>query len=189
MMRTMKLAMAFLVFAAATAGQVQAGLLFDGETIGYEYLFPDASTTAFNPDPVVVGAGVELPGLFNSSFDVASMDISDTNILVDYYAANSWSPAAFNGFRIFDLGATLPAITSVTVNAATNMAGFSAANITFDADNIYVNWQGLGFDPSTIVSLDVNVSAVPEPSSCALLGLGGIGWVIRGYRRRRASVA
>jgi len=171
-------------------GSVQAGIMFDGETIGYQYLYPSLSDVIFSASPVV-GAGVELPGLLSAGGDTASMDISDTNILIDFYESSYtfFAPEIFNGFRIFDIGATLPSIGSVTIAAATNMVGFSAANISFDANNIYVNLQGLDFTPSTIVSLDVapGVAAVPEPST--LIAFCAVG-VVAGVRRlrRRTSV-
>ena len=66
------------------------------------------------------------------------------------------------------------------------MVGFDASRVTFDADNIWVNWQGLAFDENTIVSLDITGSAaVPEPGTLSLLVLG---LLATGLRRRARSV-
>jgi hypothetical protein len=197
-MKKMKLQLLATVVVALTAiftaGSAQAG--FAGNTLDYTYLFPTSGSVSYHSPLLTVGAGVELPGLFSAGPDVATMDISDSNILIDYandaaFGASGWVRGAFNGFRLFDIGGVNPAITSVTVNGATTMGGFSGANVSFDADNIYVNWQGLNFDSSTIVSLDVGFGAVPEPSTFiagALLafpfGLQGARWL---RNRKQAS--
>jgi len=87
-----------------------------------------------------------------------------------------------NGFRITDVNGTIDDFVGVSINPATNMAGLDASRISFDADNIWVNWQSLSFDPNTIVSLDI--TAVPEPATAMILGLGLAGLTAR--RRRRA---
>ncbi len=177
----------------ASAASLSHAAVLDGQTIGYNYLFPSVGDVIYDPGPIVVGPGVELPALYSVFSDVATADFSDTNILFDYYTNANWATGSFNGFRVWDINGVIPAFTSVTVNPATNMVGFSAANITFDADNIYVNWQGLAMNPSTIVSLDINggggsVGSVPEPTSIALLGMGGIGLVLARTRRRTANM-
>ena len=47
--------------------------------------------------------------------------------------------------------------------------------------------SGFGGAISDSGTLAVDASAVPEPSTCALLGLGGIGLVVRAARRRRSA--
>lgn len=160
---------------------------FDGSTVNFQYYFPDSSSAyafADNGDKVV-GPGVEVTDMAFS----ASMDISATNLLVDFSADTSWTSAAFNGWVLSDLTNNLSAITGVTINPLTNMSGFSASNLIWDADSITVNWQGLSFDPDTFVSLDVAFaqSAVPEPGTWAmmLLGFSAIGFAMR---RRKSGV-
>ena len=51
---------------------------------------------------------------------------------------------------------------------------------------LQVNWQGQNFNAGDTVTIDFGSKPVPEPSSFALLGLGGIGLAIGAYRRRRA---
>jgi hypothetical protein len=144
----------------------RAAILLDGNTVGYQYYFPDLSTLFYQPPDFVVGPGVELPtGLTQAGDGVGQLDVSDTNLLVKFTINGNFTGATFNGFRLFDSTSSIAPFTSVTVNPATNMPGFSIANVSFDANNIYVNWQSLPVDPSYVVSLDINTSAVPAPST------------------------
>lgn len=70
-------------------------------------------------------------------------------------------------------------------NAAANQQGFvnvSLGGITLnDGDEIWLRWtgnNGLGTDAGLAID-DVSISAIPEPSSAALLGLGGLALMLR----------
>ena len=172
---------------AVYAGQAQAGVLLDGKTVGYQYLIPTTSDLYYQPADFVVGPGVELPALTNNTSDYATVDFSDTNIYVDFYGAAGFTSATFNGFRLYDSLNTIAPIINVTVNPVTNLAGFSAANVSFDADNVYVNFQGLFFDASTVVSLDLTPGAVPAPSTMVTwAGVMAVVAVVGVVRRRQA---
>jgi hypothetical protein len=175
----------FVVLAAAAAATLSGNanaVLLDGATINYQYYYPDSGSPYGFADNgnKVVGAGIEVSNIADST---GTIDISDTNIFVDFTTSTSWNGAAFNGWVITDVFNTIGAFTSVTINGATNMAGFSAAN---------VSWQGLSFDANTVVSLDINGAggAVPEPTTWAMMvaGIAMVGGALR-TRKSKAVVA
>ncbi len=164
---------------------------FIGLTIQVDYFYPDTSTL-YSTDTVVVGPGTELFG-FPYGDPRTNIDLSDTNIYITYNSSSWWTAADFNGLHFYDLAGASGTITGVTINPATNMAGLDASRISFDANNIWVNWQGLSFWGGigeyydTIVSLDVTFGdAVPEPATWLTLpaGLLGAAWLARRMRRR-----
>lgn len=160
-----------------------AGLL--GHTVTVEYLFPNIGTVyGSNSFNVVVGPGFELNG-FPVGDPRTNVDISDTNILFTYNSSGTWNSTAFNGVRFYDALGLIAPITSVTINPVTNMSGLTAARITFDGDNIWINWNGLSFGRDTIVSLDVGTegqAVIPEPGTSLLAGAGLLAFLL--WRRR-----
>jgi hypothetical protein len=183
---TMKLARVLLTLVAVSAGAaipVHATVL-DGQTVRLTYEYPTLGTIFnLNSFDLLVGPGVEISG-FPVGDPRTNIDFSDTNIYVTYNSLGTWNVVPFNGFHVFDAFGTIPAFTSVTMNADTNLLGFDASRITFDDDNIWVNWQGLSFDTATVVSLDIAGNQVPEPTTIMLFGLG-IPGLVRAARRRQ----
>jgi hypothetical protein len=171
-------AVALLVSSSANAA------LLDGKTIGYEYLFPTVndSNPWYGAGTYVVGAGLE------ANDGSIATDFSDTNVTIDYNFTAMWCGCgqSFNGVHYFDALGTIADFTSVTLNGLTNLVGLSQANITFDANNIWIDWQNLSFDTNTLVSIDIEGASanVPESSSLLLLVIGLMMTVV--IRRRRA---
>jgi hypothetical protein len=155
---------------------VHAAVL-DGQTLGYDYNYPTigahypATGTTPYPSSVVVGTGIEIP---NIADNIASLDISDTNLLLNFGSnGNFGGNVPFNGFILTDVNGTISDFNSVTINAFSTLAGFDNSRIFFDANTIRINFVGLPFGTNDILSLDV--AAVPEPTTVALLGLGLLG--------------
>lgn len=166
--------------------------LLEGKTIAYAYYFPDYTITPpiFVDFDVTVGPGEEFPNLFGDpTGGRGTVDISDKNITIDFFADAPFTAAVFNGFRIVDINGTVDPFTSVAINAATNLVGFTAANILFDAENIYVNLQGLSFTTETLLSLDINGGNAPVPEPTTLLVWAGLGLATAGtiYSKRRRT--
>lgn len=47
-------------------------------------------------------------------------------------------------------------ISAVSVNGATTVTGFTSANVTFDASDVYISFSGLAMSAGQLVSLDVS---------------------------------
>ncbi|MGH9723051.1 MAG: PEP-CTERM sorting domain-containing protein [Bryobacteraceae bacterium] len=157
MLKTLGIA---LILAASSSSVVKATLL--GETVRLTHELPNVGAIFGGPIDVVVGPGVEAP-LF---IGIYSVDLDDTDVLVTFpnSCCGGFGNTAFNGLHMFDVNGTIGDILSVTINPATLLAGFNASRITFDANNIYVNFAGLNPNPSTdLVALDI--TAAPEPST------------------------
>lgn len=176
MIRTTWMTAAALVLSLALPASASATFL--GSTLNYQYYYPNLASPYANADNgnKLVGPGVEISNMVDNR---GPMDISASNIYIDFVSASSFSSAAFNGWVLTDIFDTVAPITGVSVNAATNMSGFGVSNIAFTADSISVNFQSLPFDAKTIVSLDVQFGqAVPEPLTMVLAGIGLLGIVV-----------
>jgi hypothetical protein len=73
--------------------------------------------------------------------------------------------SAFNGFHFFDVSE--PGFGSVALDSATDVPGIDGYRVTFDAQDIYVNFSGITYGTGQEVSLDI--APVPEPRSVVLL--------------------
>ncbi len=155
-----------------------------GQSLDAGYYLPDTVTpyggAAFAPSSFIVGPGLETIADVEGVTDLL-IDFSDTSLTITLQTILStptWNPAPFSGL-IFDSAAPLD-IAGATVNVSTTMAGFDASRVTFNSNQILVNWQGLSYVNGTEVKIDF--SFVPEPGTALLLGLG-----LAGLARRRET--
>lgn len=169
-----------LIAVSSFTPSVCSAALLEGRTVQSTYFFPDTSTVFAGPENSVVGAGLELT-IFAG---LASVNFSDTNILITLARDSNVNNVVFDGFRFADTTNSIPTFGSVTLNAATNYAGFSASRITFDANNIYVNVANLAGLRGQVISIDIaDTSNIPEPSSVSLLAMGACALALSEKRR------
>lgn len=166
----------------------RAGLL--GSTLSWQYYaFGGAYTGTESAGTFVDNGstgGTFIGGGNETYFDIIADNSSITFNYSDLNAGDgSWTtsdlslaPTIHNGIAVNMVSG--PAITSVTIDPATTMAGFDMSRISYTASQIQVDWQNLAYSPTTIVKLDIN--QVPEPSTFALLAAGCIGLFV--YRRQ-----
>lgn len=172
----------FVGLAALLATGAASASLLDGQTVNYQYFYPDTSTPYSNAPngDYVVGPGVEITNFVDGW--AGDIDLSDTQIAI-LFTEVSFSGGDFNGFRINDVNMSIASFGAVTINSASNVT-LDPSRISFDADNIWVSFAGDSYSPGDKLVLDV--SAVPEPQTYALmlLGLFGVAAVSRRAKQR-----
>ncbi len=160
---------------------------FDGSTIAFQMIFPDLSSPYSTQQIAVVGAGVEFP---NDSVGFYGADLGGTTLTLIDLVGGLNTPASFNGVAFSDIGNSLAAITGVSFVSG----GFAGEQpvLTFDADHIFLNFQGISqaTAPGTSYTYAVSFadSAVPEPASWAMM-IGGFGVAGAAMRTRRRKTA
>ena len=180
----------FAVACLATISQAPAAApLLDGQTIqttDFHGTAPDTTVT-IGPVASVVGPGTELMGFGFSDF--LNINFSDTNILIT--AATDQPFGFLEVIRFFDALGNIPAFTDISVNPATNYAGFDASRISFfGSDRIEINLTALNGLQGQQISLDLTAAptqVVPEPATIWLLAVGMTTLVA--WRRRQITQA
>jgi hypothetical protein len=176
------------MLALVAAGSARADLL--GTQFAASYRFPTITDNypfgSPNPPAFTVGAGVEsvvdVEGVTFISVDFAATSL--TLVLDTILTAPTWNSAPFNGLLFAATGAH--GILSASVDASTTMAGLDASRVVLSADEIGINWNGLGYVDGTVVTINFAFAQVPvpEPASLAVLGIGLLG--LAAARRRLA---
>jgi len=180
---------AAVVALAISSVSAHAGLI--GQTLSAQYFYPNTSSAygpaAFVPPTFIVGAGVETVGDVEG-VTTLTVDFSDSDLLLTLNTIltnPTWGSASFNG-PIFT-SATALNILGATNTGATTLVGFDDSRISFNATELFLNWQGLSYQNGDVVSIHFeSVTTVPEPTSIALLGAGIV--TIGVWRRRRRKL-
>jgi hypothetical protein len=155
--------------------------------------FPALGTHVATNTFTVVGAeAAQLLGGFDVDIRSSQIEISATLQANDGILTPSGRE--FSGVNVFDSGGSVPDITSVTINPRSNVPGFNASRLSFDANNVYADFQDMTFRSGARLLLDVTFApaasvAAPEPGSLALVALvSGAGLAFRKGRRRTRGV-
>ncbi len=163
----------------------------NGQPVNVKFFFPN-QTTLFNDEgtQTVTPAGAAFTEITGN----ATQTVTPGQITFTFNTSASFNPAVFNGFQITETGGSPVTITGVSLDPSSNLTGFDASRISFDAKDVFANFQSLSFTPSSKVTLDLSFApaAVPEPApaltfAVAALGLGGL--MVVAARRKKASAA
>ncbi len=160
------------------AGQAHATLL-NGQTIATTFDAP--GNLVIGPTNKVVSGIVELPNF--GGVGAVDIDLSDTMITITALNAGTFfNPAEFRFVDVFD---TIPNWVA-SLSGLTTMTTITGSDVTFTANDIFVNVSGLLIAQGQTIVLDVAAAPVPEPSTMLLFGSGLAGIVAWRFRKSQA---
>jgi len=173
--------MAWCVATPASAAPILTG------NVTASYLFPDASTV-YSSSTFAVGSSLSCPSvaaICNPFAEPATLSASGLAITLTELGGSSYSNGAFNGIQFsgltFNDGSS---ITGFVLDS--DLPGLTAAAVSFTANSIQYNAQGLAFPNNYHITLNLLTStAVPEPLTLTVFGAGLAG--AAALRRRKAK--
>jgi hypothetical protein len=163
---------------SVTAGSVQitpASPSLYGSTVTLGYRFLTQSTvytgTGYAAQTFQVNNSQEVTSWSDAG---ANFNVSSNSILVTFDQTVYWSSGAFNGWVINDAGNSVAPISGVSIDSSTNLSGLTSSDVSFDNNDIYLNWQGLNVTPSTVLRLDITFAQSEYRLSGGTLKTGSI---------------
>ena len=179
--------LAALGLAAAHPAAAQG---LNGQPVTLDYLYPDQSSVR-----VAGGTQTVTPaGASYTFFGLGGVKVTPTQLIVTNLLGSTatYTAATFNGFHLLEVGASPSAITGVTVDPATNVAGFDSSRVSFSTSGIYLNFQGLVITGTGNVTLDIAATPAPVPEASTTVSLGlllalGMGGLVAAGKRKKVS--
>ena len=127
---------------------------FFGNELTYQYLFANLSSNYEGAYTFTTSEGVEVQPSFSPYFaPYFQVDVSVSEIVITFNSIVGFSGAEFNGFKLTDVVNNIPTITGVSDNSA-------KAATSFDANNVYVNWQNQSFIAGEVIIIGVTFGIV-----------------------------
>jgi hypothetical protein len=147
---------------------IPARASFVGDNVSVNYKWPNLGAILYSGGSSAIPAGGTV---FNMSSGGVLANVTASNIFLSFpggWAFNTVSPKTFDGVVVSDPSAV---ITAVSI-ASTNIAGFVASDLSFDSNNVYINFPFPGFSSlsaGSFVSVNVQfASTAPEPATLYL---------------------
>lgn len=165
---------AIVAAAACSSACFAQGLM--GTTLDFSYRFTSIGDVFDGPHSTTITGAVEQS--YGYVIGGVTIDVTDSQMIYTFLGSNTMSPAAYNGPLYTDTLNNLGAITSVTIDASTTLAGAVAGRIYWDADNFGYNFEGMSYNAGDRLVLNI---VAPTPGAAAMLGLAGVA----SLRRRR----
>ena len=136
----------------------------------------------------ITSAGVTFTGIGMNAL------VTPNQIMLNASTRVLFGNPGFTGFRFSEVGPSPQTITGASLDPATIASGFGADRLSFDANDIYVNFNNLNIGPGQNVTINFTTAQdsapVPEASTTVSLGLmlalGGLAFAVK---RKKAHAA
>jgi hypothetical protein len=173
-----KSALTFAAIAVAVLAPSAKAQSLIGSTVEFGNYYPTSSSPISSKVSSLVGGNVEftnigslsLPGFVVANADI---DVSASQIYIDYSWSGTSASGAFNGyvFNFSNLGAS--SISGVSLASSTTLPP-NKVGLSFDADSVFISLPSTTVSSSSVLAVNVLLTPVPEPMSSALFVAGGI---------------